>query len=99
MVNATAFRVRLGEDDPIPGDAVDRADVLVIAADDFHMLADLAEQAALLCPAFAPAGEIVLEPRLVFAAIVVVVAVELVEMAPAKLMIMRIRVRRSLRGA
>src|SRR5437764_3886536 len=51
--------------------------MLVVAADDFHMLADLVEQAALLHPPLAPAGEIALEPRLVLAAILVIVAIEI----------------------
>ena len=59
MVDAAAFRIRLGQDDPVAGDLVDRADMLVVVADDFHMLADLAEQAALLRRAVAPAREVV----------------------------------------
>src|SRR4051794_37780303 len=35
VVRAAAFRVALGQDDPVAGDAVDGADMLVIIADDF----------------------------------------------------------------
>ena len=66
----------LGQDDAVAGDPVDRADMLVVAADDFHMLADLAEHPALRLPPFAPAAEIVLEVRLLLAAIIVIVAIE-----------------------
>ena len=48
MVDAAAFGVGLGQDEAVAGRAVDGADMLVVAADHFHMLADLAEQAALL---------------------------------------------------
>ena len=83
MMRAAAVRVGLGQDDAVAGDLVDGADMLLVVADDFHMLADLAEQAALLHAAFAPAAEVVFEARLVLAAIVVIVAVELVDLAPA----------------
>ena len=63
--------------------------MLVVVADDFHMLADLAEQAALLLPPFAPAAEVALEARLVLAAIVVIVAVELAHVAVAPAAVVR----------
>src|SRR5262249_43283063 len=81
MVRAAAVGVGLGEDDPITGDAVDGADMLLVVTDHFHMLADLAEQAAFLHALFAPAAKLAFEPRLILAMIVVIVAVELVELA------------------
>src|SRR5688572_30648446 len=47
MMGAAGVLVRLGQDDAIAGDPVHRADMLLVAADDFHMLADLAEHLAL----------------------------------------------------
>src|SRR5437764_14876089 len=64
--------------------------MLVVAADDFHMLADLVEQAALLHPPLAPAGEIAFEPRLVLAAILVIVAVELAHVPLPPRMVVRV---------
>ena len=90
MVDSAAFRVRLGQDDAVAGGPVDGADMLVVAADDFHMLADLAEQAALLLPPFAPAAELALEPRLVLAAIVVIIAVEVAHVSMPPRMVVRI---------
>ena len=54
------------------------------------MLADLAEQAALLHPPFAPRAEVVFEARLVLPAIVVIVAVELIDVPLAPRVIMGI---------
>src|SRR5919112_1558091 len=51
---AAALRVGLGQDNPVARDLVDGADMLVVISDDFHMFADLAEQAPLLHPALAP---------------------------------------------
>ena len=65
-----------GADDKVASGLVDLADMIIVLTDDFHMLADLAEQAALVLPLLAPAGEVVFETRLVLAAIVVIVAVE-----------------------
>src|SRR5574338_738374 len=76
MMNAAALRVRLGEDQPVAGGAVDGPDMLAVVADHFHMLADLAEDAALLLPALAPPAELAFEPSLVLAPIFVIVAVE-----------------------
>jgi hypothetical protein len=64
--------------------------MLVVIADDFHMLADAAEHRALLHAPFAPAAEIAFEPRLVLAAIVVIVAVELVDLPLPPRMVMRV---------
>ena len=47
MMDAAAVGIALGQDQAVAGDAVDGADMLAVAADDFHMLADLAEQLAL----------------------------------------------------
>src|SRR4051812_585090 len=90
MMSAPAFWIRLGQDDPVAGDLVDRPDMLVVAADDFHMFPDLAEKSALLLPPVAPAAEVVLEARLVLAAIVVIVAVELAHVAVAPAAVVRI---------
>ena len=75
-----------------PAALVDGADMLVVLADDFHMLADLAEQAALLLPLLAPAAEVVFELRLMLAAIVVIVAVEIADVAVAPAAVMRVEV-------
>ena len=48
VVDTAAFRIRLGQDDAIACNLVDGPDMLVVIADHFHMLADLAEQAPLL---------------------------------------------------
>src|SRR5947208_14729183 len=58
MVDAAALRIRLGQNDPVAGDAIDGTDMLIVAADDFHLLADLVEQSALLLSALAPAAEV-----------------------------------------
>src|SRR3954462_13405047 len=97
MVRPAAFRVRLGQDDPVTGCLVDRADMLFVASDDFHMLADLPEKAALLLPFLAPAREIVLEPRLVLTAEVIVVAVELAHVPVPPRIVTRILVARAVR--
>ena len=54
--------------------------MLIVAPDHFHMLADLVEQPALILPALAPAAEVVLEARLVLAAILVIVAVQVLNL-------------------
>src|SRR6185503_2161718 len=71
------------------------ADVLVVVADDFHMLADLAEQTALVLAALPPASEVVLELRLPLGAVFVIVAVELAQMPVAPGPILRILVARA----
>src|SRR3954452_10525034 len=90
MVDAAAFRVGLGEDDPVARDLVHSADMLIIVAKNFHMFTDLAEQAALLLPAFAPAAEIAFELRLMLAPIILVIAVELTHLPIAPAAVMRI---------
>jgi len=64
--------------------------MLVVVADDFHMLSDPAEQAALLHPLLAPAAEVTFEARLVLAPIVVIVAVEVVDVPLPQGLVMRI---------
>jgi hypothetical protein len=66
--------------------------MLVVVTDDFHLLANLAEQSALLLPPLAPAAEIALELRLMFAAIVIIIAIELAHLALAPTAIMRVEV-------
>src|SRR4029453_3881811 len=90
MMRAAALGIALGQDQPVAGGGVDRADMLAVAADDFHMLADLAQHLTLALPPFAPAREVILEARPVLAGIVLIVAVELVELACAPLAIMAI---------
>src|SRR6185503_2676434 len=92
MMRSAAFRIRLGQDDPVPGDLVDGADMLAVASDHGHMLADLTEKPALVLPLLAPASEVVLELRLMLAAEVVIVAVELAHVAVAPARIMRVEV-------
>src|SRR5687767_2335984 len=75
VVDAAGVRVRLGENQPVAGHAVDRSDMLSVVPDDFHMLADLAEHLALALTALAPAAEVVLELRLMLAAVLVIIAV------------------------
>src|SRR5579884_2717125 len=102
MMHSTAFRIGLGEDDPVAGDLVDGPDMFVVVADNFHVLADLAEHPALLLAALAPAGEVVLEPRLVLTPVVIIVAVELAHVPLAPRVIVRILVSRAIgpvRGA
>src|SRR4051794_11262613 len=94
MVSAAAFRIRFGQDDAVAGDLVDRSDMLVILADHFHMLADLAQQPAFLLAAFAPAAEIALELRLPLAAIIVIVPIEFAELAIAPGAVVRVFVAR-----
>ncbi len=64
--------------------------MLVVTADNFHMFADRAEQAALLLPLFAPAAELAFEVRLVLAAVVVIVAVELAHVSVAPAAVVRV---------
>src|SRR5204862_5904114 len=61
-----------------------------VIADNFHMLADLPKKSALLLSAATPLPEVFFEPRLVLAAIVIVVPVELVHLAFAPGMIVRV---------
>src|SRR5438128_5351114 len=90
MMNAAALRIGFGEDDPIPGDAVDGPDMLVIVADDLHMLADLSQQTALLLPPLAPAAEVTLEPRLVLPAVFIIVAVQIAHVPLSPAMVVRV---------
>src|SRR4029077_20557751 len=90
MMDPAAFGVGLGQDDAVAGDLVDGADMFVVAADNFHMFADGAEQAALLLPLFAPAAELAFEARLVLAAVVVIVAVKLAKVSVAPAAIVRV---------
>src|SRR5437868_2519708 len=83
VVDTAALRIGPGEDDAVAGDLVDRADMLVVVADYIHMLADLAEQAALGLAALAPAAEVAFELRLTFATVIVIVAVELAQLPVA----------------
>ena len=64
--------------------------MLVVAADDFHMLADAGQQLALRLALFAPAAEIALEVRLLLAAIIVIVAVEVVHLPTAPIRIVAV---------
>src|SRR5437016_3124025 len=64
--------------------------MLVVVADHFHVLADLAEQLPLLLPALAPAAEVAFELRLMLAAIIVIVAVELAQVPLAHGAIVRV---------
>src|SRR5688500_5640483 len=93
VVDAARVRVRLGEDQPVAGHPVDGPDMLAVVADDLHMLADLAEHLAFALAAFAPAAEVVLELRLMLAAILLIVAVELVELPLAPLLVVRVVLR------
>src|SRR4051812_26596449 len=93
MVDAAAVGVGPGEDDAVARGAVDGTDMLVVVADDFHMLANSAEHPALLAAACAPVREIVFEPRLVLAVVILVIAVEFVDLAPAPVMVVRIHCR------
>src|SRR5438105_13956243 len=90
MMGATAFRIGFGENDPVAGDTVDSADMLVVVADDFHMLADLTEQAPLLLAPLAPAAKIAFEARLMFAAIILIVAIDVAEVPLAPATIVRV---------
>src|SRR6185295_6528433 len=90
MMSAAAFRIGFGEDDAVGNRTVDCADMLVVTADDLHLLANLVEQPALLLATAAPLREVVIEARLVLAPIVVIIAVELVDLTPAPRMIVRI---------
>ena len=76
MMHAPAFGVRLGEDDAVASDLVDGADMFVVATDHFHVLTDMAKQAALAVPLLTPAGEVIFEARLVLAAVIVIITVE-----------------------
>src|SRR5438067_2335337 len=94
MMASAAFRIGPGEDQAVARDLVDGSDMAVVIADDLHMLAHLAEHAALVHPPLAPAAEVAFEARLVLAAIVVIVAVELAHMALAPRLVMRVLVAR-----
>jgi hypothetical protein len=69
--------------------------MLAVVADDIHMLAHLAQHLALLLPGLAPAAEIILELRLTFAMIFVIVAVEFLELTLAPLIIVWVVVLRA----
>src|SRR4030095_14276417 len=60
VMRAAAFRIALGEDEPVACGAVDGADMLAVAADDLHMLADVAQHLPLVLPPLAPALEVIL---------------------------------------
>src|SRR3954467_754890 len=97
MMGITAFRIGLGEDDPVARDLVHGADMLIVIADHFHMLADAAEHAALLLPPLAPAAKVAFEPRPVLGTIVVIVAVKLGHVPLPPRIIMRVLVARAVR--
>ena len=87
---AAVIAVTLGEDDPVAADMVDGADMLLVRSDDSHMLADLAEQLAFALASGPPIAEIALEPALVLTAIIVIVAVELVQLALPAFAVVRV---------
>src|SRR4249919_1837303 len=87
---AAVVAVGLGEDDPVATDMVDGADMLLVRSDDSHMLANLAEQLALALASGPPIAEIALEPALVLTAIIVIVAIELVQLALPPFAVVRV---------
>ena len=84
------FAVALGKNDPVAADMVDGADMLLVRPNDRHMFADLAEQLALALPRGPPVGKVALEPALVLTAIVVIVAIEFVQLALAPFAVVRV---------
>src|SRR3954469_11838184 len=90
MVHPAGARIRFGEDDAVAAHLVDNADMAAVRSDHLHMLGDPAERLALVLPLRAPAAEIGLELRLVLAAIFVIVAVEILDLAPPPFRIMRV---------
>src|SRR6185437_6615070 len=92
MMDAAAVRIGLGQNDPVARHLVDGPDVLVVAAGDFHMLADSSEQVALTQPALAPGAEVVFEVQLMLAPIFVIILVEIAHVAVAPASVVRIEV-------
>ena len=90
MVHSAGVGIGLGEEDAVAAHLVDRADMAAVGADHLHMLVDLAERLALALALRTPAAELLLELRLMLAAIFVIVAVEIVDLAPPPFRIMRI---------
>ena len=85
---ATGILVVFGQDDPVTLHLVDRADMLAVGPNDFMMFFHLIEQRSLSLPLIAPATEVVLELRLIVLAILVIVAVERVDLLLAPIGIM-----------
>ena len=88
MVPAARVLIVLGQDDAVAADLVDGADMRAVRTDHFHMLGDAAHMLALGLALLPPAAELLLELRLMLAAIFVIVAVELVDPLLAPLAVM-----------
>ena len=82
--------VRFGQHDLVAAHLVDGANMGVVGADHVHMLLHLAEHLTLGHALPAPAREIILEARLILAAIIVIIAVERFQMATAPLAVVRV---------
>lgn len=89
-MNATGALAALRQDNAIALNLVDLSERLTVAADDVHMLAHLADQLPLGLTLSPPAGEVVVELRLMLAAIFVIVAVELVDLALPPFLVVRV---------
>src|SRR3954451_23146701 len=90
MMRAARARVRFGEEDPVAAHLVDGADMASVGADHLHMLGDPAQRLALALPFLAPAAKLGLELRLMLAAIFVIIAVQILDLAPPPFRIMRV---------
>ena len=87
---ASIVAVALGEDDAVASNMVDGADLFLVRSNHAHMFTDLAEQLPLSLTLAAPVAEVAFEAVLVLAAIVVIVAIELVELALPPFAIVRV---------
>src|SRR5690349_21840308 len=77
------FAVAFGQHDAIATDAVDLADVLLVRSYDVHMFAHLAEHLALALTRVPPRRKVAVELRLILPAIIVIIAVEFVDLTTA----------------
>ncbi len=75
--------VILCEDDPVALDRIHGADLLAVGPEHHHMFGHPAHMLALGLALLSPAAELLLEFRLMFASIFVIVAVELLDLPVA----------------
>jgi len=92
MMMAAGVGIVLGQHDAVAAHLVDGADMLPVGPQHLHMLGHARKRSALGLAFAAPAAELVLEPGGVLAAIFVIVAVKILDLAAAPAMIVVVAV-------
>jgi hypothetical protein len=78
MMNAASILVGFRKDDAVAAQAIDRSDMLTVAADDFHMVVHLLHRLALFGATTAPAAELAVEPIAMLALIFGIVPIQFI---------------------